>query len=179
MKFFYVYPRVHIKMNRLKTIANWIPLIPQFKNLHNFHVIIQVLNTTSLHQHYKDINHDHNLQMSYILCFIETRIYHASTYVHKFINSSKYSYISINDGHGLMIMYDIHMHLYYFNTITNDGLKYERTFKINTRKKIHIVCAYKIHSCSKSTFLITLQTIIQHSPKYCPIIIMGNFYVDI
>jgi hypothetical protein len=57
-------------MNRLKTIETWIPLIPQLKNLHNFHVIIQALNTTSLHQHYKDINHDHNFQMFHILCFI-------------------------------------------------------------------------------------------------------------
>ncbi len=53
--------------------------------------------------------------------FIKTRIHHAATYVHKFINSSKYSYISIHGGHGLMIMYDIHMHLDSLNTITNDG----------------------------------------------------------
>ncbi len=92
------------------------------------------MNTTSLHQHYKDINHDHNLQMSYILCFIETRIHHASTDVHKFINSSKYSYISIHDGHGLMIMYDIHMHLDSFNTIINNSLEYIITFNINTQK---------------------------------------------
>jgi hypothetical protein len=85
--------RVHIEMNRLKKIVTWIPLILQFKKLHNSHVIIQALNTTSLHQHYKDINHDHNLQMFQILCFIKTRIHHASTNVHKFINSSKYSYM--------------------------------------------------------------------------------------
>jgi hypothetical protein len=51
------------EMNRLKKIATWIPLIPQLKNLHNFHVIIQTLNTTFLYQHYEDINHDHNLQI--------------------------------------------------------------------------------------------------------------------
>jgi hypothetical protein len=45
---FYVDPRVHVEMNRLKTIATWIPLISQLKNLHNSHVIIQALNTTSL-----------------------------------------------------------------------------------------------------------------------------------
>ncbi len=50
-------PRIHIEMNRLKKIATWIPLIPQLKNLHNFHVIIQTLNTTFLYQHY------HNLQI--------------------------------------------------------------------------------------------------------------------
>jgi hypothetical protein len=48
--------------------------------------------------------------MSDILYLIEPRIHHASANVHKFINSSKYSYISIHDGHGLMMMYDIHMH---------------------------------------------------------------------
>ncbi len=93
------------------------------------------MNTTSLHQHYENINHDHNFQMSHILCLIETKIHHASTDVHKFINSSKYSYISIHDGHGLMIMYDTHMHLDSFNTITSDGLLYITiTFNINTRK---------------------------------------------
>jgi len=105
-----VNPRVHIEMNRLKTIVTWIPLIFQLKNLHNSNVIIQPLNTT-LHQHYENINHDHNLQMFYILCFIETKIYYASIDVHKFISSPKYSYISIHDGHGFMMMYDIHMHL--------------------------------------------------------------------
>ncbi len=69
---FYVNPRVHIEMNRLKTIVTWIPLILQFKNLHNSHVIIQPFNSTSLHQHYENINHDYNLQMFYILCLIET-----------------------------------------------------------------------------------------------------------
>jgi hypothetical protein len=136
------------------------PLIPQLKNLHNFHAITQALNTTSLYQHYKEINHDHNLQMFHILCHTKTRIHHALIDVHKFINSSKYSYISIHDGHGLMMMYDIHMHLDSFNTITSDGLEYITTFNINTRKVIYIVCVYKTHSCSISTFLNNLQTII-------------------
>jgi hypothetical protein len=82
------------------------------------------LNTTFLCQHYEDINHDPNFQMSHILCFIKTKIHHAYIDVHKFINSLKYSYISIHDGHGLMLMYDIHMHLDSFNAITNDGLEY-------------------------------------------------------
>ncbi len=115
------------------------------KNLHNSHVIIQALNTTFLCQHYENINHDHNLQMSHILCLIETKIHHASTYVHKFINSSKYSYIPIHDGCGLMMMYDIHMHLNSFNTIINDGLKYIITFNTNAPKAIHIVCVYRAH----------------------------------
>jgi hypothetical protein len=87
-------------------------------------VNIQALNTPFLCQHYEDINHDLNFQMSHILCLIETKIHHASIDVHKFINSLKYSYISIHDGRGLMLMYDIHMHLDSFNAITNVGLEY-------------------------------------------------------
>jgi hypothetical protein len=71
--------------------------------------------------------------MSHILCFIKTKIHHASTYVHKFINSSMSPYISIHDGHGLMMMYEIHMHLYSFNIITIDGSTYIiTTFNTNT-----------------------------------------------
>jgi endonuclease/exonuclease/phosphatase family metal-dependent hydrolase len=37
----------------------------------------------------------------------------------------------------------------------------------------------KTHSCSISTFVNKLQIVIQHSPKPCPLIIMGDFNVDI
>jgi hypothetical protein len=143
---FYVDPRIYVKMDRLKTIGIWIPLFHQLKNLHNFHVIIQTLNTISLHQHYKDINHDHNLQMFHVLCFIKTKIHHASTNVHKFINSLKYSYISIHDGHGLMMMYDIHVHLNFFNKITNDvQIIYNNNFHIHEKQYMLYVCIKLIH----------------------------------
>ncbi len=113
-------------------------------------------------------------------CLIETIIHHASTYVHKFINLSKYSYISIHDDHGSMMMYDIHMHLDSCNTIISDDSRYiVSTFNINTQKTIHIVCVYKVHSCSIFIFLNNLQPIIQQSVEYCPIIIMGYFNVEI
>ncbi len=38
---------------------------------------------------------------------------------------------------------------------------------------------YRAHSCSIFTFLNNFQTIIQQSPEHCPIIIMGDFNVDI
>jgi len=67
---FDVDPRILIKLNRLKTIATWTPLILQLKNLHNFHVIIQALKTNSLCKHYEDINHDHNFQnVSYCMSY--------------------------------------------------------------------------------------------------------------
>jgi hypothetical protein len=45
-----------------------------------------------------------------------------------------------------MMMYEIHMHLNFFNTITSDGLEYITTFNINTRKinKLY-VCIEFIH----------------------------------
>jgi hypothetical protein len=77
-------------------------------------------------------------------------------------------------------MYDIHMHLNSFNTITSDGSEYIiTTFNTNTWKTIYIVCVYKVHSCSIFTFLNNLQIIIHQFPKHCPIIIMGDFNVDI
>jgi hypothetical protein len=86
--------------------------------------------------------------MSHILCLIKIRIHHASIDVPKFINSSQYSYTSIHDGHVLMLMYDIHMHLDSFDTITNDGSKYIiATFNINTQY-IYIICVYRVHLCS-------------------------------
>jgi hypothetical protein len=46
-----------------------------------------------------------------------------------------------------MMMYDIHMHLDSFNTITNDGSKYIiAIFNINTQKKLKMyVCIKFIH----------------------------------
>jgi hypothetical protein len=59
-------------------------------------------------------------------------------------------------------MYDIHMHLNSFHTITSDGSKYiVTTFNTNSQRAIYIVCVYRAHSCSISTFLNNLQTIIQ------------------
>jgi hypothetical protein len=49
------------------------------------------------------------------------------------ITTLKYAYISIHDNHGLMMMYDIHMHLNSFNTISSDSSKYiVASFYINT-----------------------------------------------
>jgi hypothetical protein len=45
--------------------------------------------------------------------------HHTSIDVHKFINTSKYSYVSIHDHQGLMMMYDMHMHLDSFNTTSH------------------------------------------------------------
>jgi hypothetical protein len=77
-------------------------------------------------------------------------------------------------------MYDIHMHLDSFNTITNDGLEYiATTFNTNTWNAIYFICVYRAHSCSISRLLNNIQTIIQHFREHCPIIIMGDINVNI
>ncbi len=93
---FYVDLKVYVVENN----CNLDIINSSVKNLDNSHVIIQALNTTYLRQHYKYINYDHNFQMFHILCLIKTKIHHGSTDVHKFINSSKYSYISIHEVMG-------------------------------------------------------------------------------
>ncbi len=57
------------ELNILKTFGNWTTSIPWLKTFYHSHVIIQGLNTNSLQRHYQDINHDHNLQISHVLCF--------------------------------------------------------------------------------------------------------------
>jgi hypothetical protein len=72
--------------------------------------------------------------MPHISYFVKTQINHLWHDVHTFVNSLKYLYVSIHDGHGLMMMYDIHMNLDSFNTTTTDGSKYIITiFNINTQ----------------------------------------------
>jgi len=85
--------------------------------------------------------------MFHILCLIKTQIHHTLIDVHKFINVFKYSYVSIHDGHGLMMMYDIHMHLDSLNVTTNNNSKHITiTFNSNTQKKyILYVCIKLIH----------------------------------
>jgi hypothetical protein len=53
------------KMNRIKTFSNWTTFVLQLKFFNHSHVIIQAPNTNSLKQHYQDINHDPNLQVSH------------------------------------------------------------------------------------------------------------------
>ncbi len=53
------------KMNRLKTFSNWTTFVPQLNFLYHSHIIIQAPNINSLKQHYQDINHDPNLQVSH------------------------------------------------------------------------------------------------------------------
>jgi len=56
----------------------------------------------------------------HVLCILETRI-QSSNDGHNFINTSKYSYISIFDGHGLIMMYNTQMFLHSYDVTTCNG----------------------------------------------------------
>jgi hypothetical protein len=179
-QFFCIDKCVQQEMVRLTTTALWKPCIPNFKKFQTSHIIIQALNTNSLRQHFEDILNDHALQSSYILCLIETRIQSTSSEICNFIDTSKYSYISVFDGHGILMLYDGRMILHSSETFTIDGSEYiAATFNIKIRKEIYIICVYKAHTCSISAFLRNLQTLIQKSPTHCPTIILGDFNIDI
>ncbi len=123
------------------------------------HVIIQALYTNSLQQHYQDINHDHNLQISHVLCILETKI-QSSNDVQNFINISKYSYISIYDGHDLIMMYNTQMLLHSYYTTCNGSKYILATFNIRIWRAIHIICVYRSHSFVISMFFNTLEALI-------------------
>jgi hypothetical protein len=117
--------------------------------------------------------------MFHILLFMKTRIHHTSTDVHKFIDSWKYSFVSIHDGHGLMMMYDIHMHLDSFNVTTSNGLEYIATsFNTNIQNQyilyiyIEFIHVQFLHSqkTSKYNWIIT---------RTLPNLVLGDFYVNI
>jgi hypothetical protein len=56
----------------------------------------------------------------YIFCILKTRIQSSNDW-HNFINTSKYSYISIFDGHGLTMMYNAQMFLHSYYVTTCNG----------------------------------------------------------
>ncbi len=168
------------EMNRLKTFGNWTTFVFQIKNFYHSHVIIQALKKNSLKQHHQDINHDPNLQVSYVLCILETRI-QSSNDVHNFINTSKYSYISIYDGHGLITMYynaQMSLHSYYMTTC-NGSKNILATFNIRIRTAIHIIFVYKSHFSLIFMFLNTSKTLIQKSPNDYPFIVSRDFNINI
>jgi hypothetical protein len=152
----------------------------KFQKIPNIAYYYTALNTNSLHQHFEDILNDHVLQSSHILCLIETRLQSTSSEICNFIDTSKYSYISVFDGHGILMLYDGPMILHSFETFTIDGSKYiAATYNIKIQKAIYIICVYKAHTCSISAFLENLQTLIQKSPIHCSTIILGDFNIDI
>jgi hypothetical protein len=118
-------------MKRLTTFANWELLVPRLTKYHHSHIIIQNLNINSLHIHYQNFQHEHNLQTSHILCLQKTRIAKTCDF-----GTTKYNHILyVFDNHGNIIMYDNNVILQLYKTMTHTKSKYIATpFNPNTKK---------------------------------------------
>jgi len=62
------------EMQRLKTTAQWQLCVPYLQHFRQTHTIIQSLNTRFQSLHFQNIETDHNLQTSHILCSNETKV---------------------------------------------------------------------------------------------------------
>ncbi len=87
--------------------------------------------------------------------------------------------ISVNGRNGTMIIYDNFTTLSSHETFTSLGAKYiATTFNANTRKAIHIIIIYRPSLLSLSMFIIHLQKFLDLMPISCPMIIIGDFNIN-
>jgi exonuclease III len=165
-------------MSRLRSSPKWELLVPRLKYLRQAYIMIQSLNINSLDKHYKDLQADYNLQASHILCLQETKV-KSIFQLPEILTLSKYKYISIFDGHGSLLLYDNYMVLHSYETKIHNGSEYiTSTFNVSTRRAIHVISVYKSHSTSLIEFLNILDNLISKAPQFCPLIIVGDFNVD-
>lgn len=167
------------EMNRLNSIAKWEFLVPRLQTMRHSHIIIQSININSLKKHHIDYKSDHNMQAAHILCFQETKVEHANEIIN-YIDTSRYKYIHAYDKHGILLMYEHRMICVSCNIETYNGSEFiVASFNLGTRNAIHVVTVYRSHSTKLKKFLEILQQLIYKAPNECPIIILGDFNVDV
>jgi hypothetical protein len=87
--------------------------------------------------------------------------------------------ISVNGRNGTMIIYDNFTTLSSHEIVTSLRAEYiAATLNANTRKVIHIVAIYKLLTLSLSMFVIHFQIFLDLMPISCPMIIIGDFKID-
>jgi hypothetical protein len=95
------------------------------------------------------------------------------------IDTRTHSMINVDGQNGTMIIYDNFTTLSSHETVTSLGVEYiATTFNAYTRKAIHIVAIYRFSTLSLSMFVIHLRRILDLMPISCPMIIIGNFNID-
>ncbi len=85
-------------------------------NLLDKHTIIQSLNTRFLLLHFQNIEMNHNLQTSHILCLNETKVKTQNKSSHQYSNRSKYKSIVTYGSQGIVycmtkVLYLIHVNM--------------------------------------------------------------------
>ena len=119
------------------------------------------------------------MQTSHILCFQETRIRYAHD-VDKYIDASRYKYIHNYGGHGILMLYEHHINCASFYTMNCNGSELTTaSFNLGTRNAIYFITVYRAHSTNIILFVNHLQELVHKAPLECPIIILGDFNVDI
>jgi hypothetical protein len=79
-----------------------------------------------------------------------------------------------------MLLYDRNIVLASCEFVTMSKLELiYASFNINTCQAVHIIVVYKPPSLSLTIFLSTLQELISKSPTICPIVVLGDFNVDV
>ncbi len=132
------------------------------------------MNTRSLSLHFQNIETDHNLQTSHILCLNEIKVKTQKKSSHQYSNHSKYKSIVTYKGQGTMLLYDRSIVLDSCECVTMSRSKFLATsFNTNTCRAIHIIAIYKPPSLSLTIFLSTLQELISKSSIICPIVVLG------
>jgi endonuclease/exonuclease/phosphatase family metal-dependent hydrolase len=78
-----------------------------------------------------------------------------------------------------MVIHDKFITLSSHETFIVLGVKFiTTTFNTNTRKAIHVIAIYKPSTLLFSTIINQLQKLLDVMPTYCPIVIMGDFNID-
>lgn len=98
-----------LKVNRLAQKVSWELLVSKLKTYCHSHVIIQSLNIKSLHWHYYDMQHDHNLYKHYLQ---ETRVWKTSHF-----DKTKYDYIFVFDNYDNITMHENNVTLQSYETM--------------------------------------------------------------
>ncbi len=99
---------------------------------------------------------------------------------HQYSNHSKYKSIVTYRSQGTMLLYarSIAFDSCEFVTMSRSGF-IVASFNTNTHWVVHKIAIYKPPSLSLTIFLSTLQKLISKSPTICPIIVLGDFNVDV
>jgi exonuclease III len=167
------------EMKILTSNSRWNLSIPILKTIRRSHTIIQSININSLQKHHLDYKSDHSMQTSHILCFQETKINQANN-IGKYIDTSRYNYIHNYDKHGILMMYERQMICASYQTRVNNGSEFIATsFNLGTHNAIYVITVYRAHSTKITLFLENLDQLIIEVPIECPIVILGDFNIDV
>jgi hypothetical protein len=96
-------------MHQLRTKAIWKLTIIWLSLLCKTHATIQSLNTRSLPLHATNIDNDHNLKSSHIICFNETKLkFKFFDIIHSLPHTKNYQSLMVHGNMGTMLFYNTH-----------------------------------------------------------------------